>query len=149
MQDKTTTAGEFNPLEMKPTNIEMHEEYVDVQLRLPIEVSARDVAIRFNAAMKGTPGYEGYEATVINGEVHIVDKLKELEGKFLGGIPKGELMIFGAGGGGKSHMKQLIEGIAQIEANVVDIGLMPDTSPKAKAQQLRKNVLGPKKGRWA
>lgn len=71
MQDKTTTAGEFNPLEMKPTNIEMHEEYVDVQLRLPIEVSARDVAIRFNAAMKGTPGYEGYEAAVINGEVHI------------------------------------------------------------------------------
>lgn len=129
---------------------ELPDGSVEVQLRLPIEVTARDVAIRFNAAMKNTPGYEGYEATVVDGQVHIVDKLKELEDRFLGGIPKGELLVFaGHAGVGKTHVKSLIESINTIEARAVDISMAPDTSPKAKAQQLRKNVLGRKQGRWS
>lgn len=126
---------------------ELPDGSVEVQLRLPIEIGPREVAIRFNTMMKQTPGYEGYEATVVDGQVHIVDKLHELEGKFLAGIPKGELMVFcGEAGVGKSR---LMEAIADIEARVVDIDLLHDTSPKAKAQQLRKNVLGRKQGRWS
>lgn len=74
-----------------------------------------------------------------------------------GGLPMGEIFVFGSGNGGYSSYARQIDyhsttKLAAMLTSAVaegDYTIGVDNVPKEKARQLRRNVLGKKKGRWS
>ena len=83
------------------------------------------------------------------------DVVKRVEGS-TGGFPMGEVFVFGSGrdtGRSLQHSTARLAAMLSAAAGVAEINaqysIAVDDVPKEKARQLRRNVLGKRKGRWS